>query len=104
MDCSGVPMIMGRACPARHPVEKRDDAIFDIVHQLNRGATLIASPEERREVAGLNLIAGKRARSAAAYVSALSYFNSGAALRPGDSWQRCYRLVFGSELARAECQ
>jgi PAS domain S-box-containing protein len=103
-DRAGVHLSIGRAFLARTPVEKRDDAIFDIVHQLNRGATLIASPEERREVAGLNLIAGKRARSAAAYVSALSYFNSGAALLPEDSWERCYELVFGIELARAECQ
>jgi len=48
---------IGRALLARTPADKRDDTIFDIVHQLNRGAELLVSPEERREVAGLNLIA-----------------------------------------------
>ena len=57
-----------------------------------------------RRIVRLNLIAGKRARSAAAYVSALGYFNCGAALLPADSWERCYELVFGIELARAECE
>jgi len=103
-DRARVHLSIGRALVARTPAEKRDEAIFDIVHQLNRGAALLVSPEERREVAGLNLIAGKRARSAAAWVSALGYFNSGAALLPADSWERCYELVFGIELARAECE
>ena len=103
-DRARVHLSIGRALLARTPADKRDATIFDIVHQLNRGAALLVSPEERREVAGLNLIAGKRARSAAAYVSALGYFNSGAALLPEDSWERCYALVFGIELARAECE
>jgi PAS domain S-box-containing protein len=103
-DRARVHLSIGRALLARTPADKRDDTIFDIVHQLNRGAALLVSPEERREVAGLNLIAGKRARSAAAYVSALGYFNCGAALLPEDSWERCYELVFGIELARAECE
>ena len=103
-DRARVHLNIGRALVARAPAEKRDEAVFDIVHQLNRGAALLVSPEECREVAGLNLIAGKRARSAAAYASALGYFNSGAALLPADSWERCYELVFGIELARAECE
>ncbi|TMB22138.1 MAG: hypothetical protein E6J65_14880, partial [Deltaproteobacteria bacterium] len=103
-DRARVHLGIGRALLARAPADKRDDAIFDIVHQLNRGAALLVSPEERREVAGLNLIAGKRARSATAFVSALGYFNCGAALLPADSWERCYELVFAIELARAECE
>jgi PAS domain S-box-containing protein len=103
-DRARVHLSLGRTLLARTPAEKRDDTIFDIVHQLNRGATLLASPEERLEVAGLDLIAGKRARLAAAYVSALGYFNYGAALLPTDSWERCYELTFSIELARAECE
>src|SRR6267143_409868 len=103
-DRARVHVSIGRALLARTPADKRDDTIFDIVHQLSRGAELLVSAEERREVAGLNLIAGKRARSAAAYVSALGYFNCGAALLPDDSWERCYEVAFGIELARAECE
>ena len=103
-DRARVHLSIGRALLAHTPADKRDDTIFDLVHQFNRGAALLVSPEERREVAGLNLIAGKRARSAAAYASALGYFNCGAALLPEDSWERCYELAFGIELARAECE
>src|SRR4029453_2114677 len=46
------------------PPAKREEAIFEIVNQLNRGSHLIASAEERERVADLNLVAGKRAKSA----------------------------------------
>jgi len=47
------------------------------VNQLNHGAALITTPEEREQVAEFNLIAGKRAKLAAAYSAALQYFNKG---------------------------
>ncbi|MEA3142630.1 MAG: hypothetical protein QOK23_4799, partial [Gammaproteobacteria bacterium] len=59
--------------------EEREEAIFEIVNQLNRGASLITSQEERETLAELNLIAGKRAKASSAYVSALTYLTAGAA-------------------------
>ena len=52
--------------------------IFDIVNQLNLGAALITSREERERIAELNLMAGKRAQRSTAYASALRYFTAGA--------------------------
>ena len=49
--------------------EKREEAIFDIVNQLNRGAALIILGEEREQLAELNLLAGKRAKGSTAYAS-----------------------------------
>src|SRR5262249_8625820 len=40
-------LAIGRLLAARTPPEKRDDAIFEIVAHLNRGAPLITSQEER---------------------------------------------------------
>ena len=65
---------IGRLLAAHTPPEKREEAIFEIVNQLNRGAALITSREERDRIAELNLIAGKRAKVSTAYASALKYF------------------------------
>ena len=72
--------------------------------QLNRGAPLITSAEERGRLAELNLIAGRRAKVVAAYASALTYVVAGRALLPENCWDRCAPLTFAVELARAECE
>jgi PAS domain S-box-containing protein len=86
------------------PPAKRDEAIFEIVNQLNRGSHLVASVEERERVADLNLIAGKRAKSATAYDAALKYLRAGSALLTEQTWQRNYELVFSIEQLMAECE
>jgi predicted ATPase len=58
---------IGMLLATHTPPATREEAIFEIVNQLNRGSHLIASVEERERVAELNLIAGKRAKSATAY-------------------------------------
>jgi predicted ATPase len=59
-------LIIGRLLAAHTPPEKRDEAIFEIVNQLNRGVALISSHDERERLAELNLAAGKRAKASAA--------------------------------------
>ena len=95
---------IGRLLAAHTPPEKREEAIFEIVNQLNRGAALITSRNEREQLAELNLIAGKRAKASTAYVSALSYLVAGAALLSDDGWEHRPDLMFALELHRAECE
>ena len=95
---------IGRLLHAHTPPEKREEAIFEIVNQLNRGAELIVSEEERFQVAELNLIAGKRAKGSTAYASALQYFVAGQALLTDAAWERDHDLIFQLELQRAECE
>jgi predicted ATPase/GAF domain-containing protein len=95
---------IGRLLVTQTPPEKRDEVVFDIVNQLNRGAALITQQEERDQLAELNLIAGKRAKVSAAYASALTYLNTGAALLAEDSWEQRHELIFALELNRAECE
>jgi PAS domain S-box-containing protein len=94
---------LGRLLAAHTPPEKREETIFEIVNQLNRGAVLITSQEEREQLAELNLIAGKRAKATTAYPSALNYLIAGAAMLD-DSWERRHELAFEMELHRAECE
>jgi PAS domain S-box-containing protein len=95
---------IGRALASRTASEEIEEKIFEIVNQLNRGAALITSSEERVQVAALNLMAGKRAKDSTAYASALTYLDKGCALLAEDSWARQYRLRFDLEFHRAECE
>jgi len=95
---------IGRVLASRAPSEELEEKIFEIVNQLDRGAALIHSREERDRVAELNLIAGKRAKTSTAYASALNYLAAGRALLTEDSWQRQYELIFSIEYHWAECE
>jgi PAS domain S-box-containing protein len=95
---------IGQLLMARMPSERREEAVFEIVNQLNRGATLLTSQDEREQLAELNLLAGKRAKASTAYASALTYLIAGAALLAEDSWKRRHELFFSLELIRAECE
>jgi PAS domain S-box-containing protein len=99
-----VHLRIGRLLAAQTPPEKREGAIFEIVNQLNRGAALITSRDEREQLAELNLIAGKRAKASTAYASALTYLDLGATLLAEDSWEWRRELIFALELNRAECE
>jgi len=81
-----------------------EETIFELVNQLNRGAALITAHEEREQLAELNLMAGTRAKQAAAYASALTYLLAGAALLAEDGWERQYALAFALEFHRAACE
>src|SRR5437660_5974785 len=99
-----VHLHIGRLLTAHTPAEKREEDIFEIVNQLNRGAALITSRNEREQFAELNLLAGRRAKATTAYASALTYLTAGEALLPEDSWERRHELTFALALHRGECE
>jgi PAS domain S-box-containing protein len=100
----GVHLRIGRALASRATPEAPDEAIFDIVIHLNRGATLITSEAEREQTIALNLIAGKRAMRSTAYASARTYLAQGAAMLPSDAWVRRYDETFDLYLVFSECE
>jgi predicted ATPase len=95
---------IGRLLVAHTPPAQLEEAIFEIVSQLNRGAALITARAEREQLAKLNLIAGRRAKASAAYASALTYFIAGSAQLAEDCWERRHELIFALELDRGECE
>ncbi|WP_437586188.1 AAA family ATPase [Sorangium sp. So ce1000] len=85
-------------------VDEREDALFDTVGHLNRGAALLRSQAERDELAALNLRAGRKAKAAAAYQSAAALFAAGMALLAHDPrarWETRYDLTYNLSLERA---
>ena len=103
-DRPAIHLRIGRLLAARSSPGQLEDNIFEIVNQLNRGAGLITSSEERERVAGLNLMAGERAKTSTAYVAALTYFAAGRALLTEEAWEQSYPLMFALEFHRAECE
>ena len=95
---------IGRLLAARTAPEAIEENVFEIVRQLNRGAALLTSGEERERLAELNLLAGKRAKAATAYTSALVYCATGEALLAEDRWERRHELSFALAFHRAECE
>ncbi|WP_445249651.1 ATP-binding sensor histidine kinase [Microcoleus sp. OTE_8_concoct_300] len=75
------------------PPSEIAENIFDIVNQLNMGVEFLTNQEKRDELANFNLIAGKKAKSSAAYEAALKYFNVGLELLPDRAWQSHYDLI-----------
>ncbi|OFX24221.1 MAG: hypothetical protein A2V77_01640 [Anaeromyxobacter sp. RBG_16_69_14] len=101
---AAVHLGIGRLLLARTAPGEVENDIFRIVNQLNRGAALITSREEREQVAQLNLMAGLRAKRSTAYASALSYVTAGAAFLDEECWSQRYELAFALEVRRAECE
>ena len=95
---------IGRLLAEQTPQARRDEAIFEIVNQLNRGLPLITFAKEREWVAGLDLIAAQRAKASAAYASALKYLEAGRSLLAETPWELNYDLNFTIECLMAECE
>jgi transcriptional regulator with GAF, ATPase, and Fis domain/predicted ATPase len=95
---------IGRLLLDNLPMSDPSDVVFDVVNQLNLGAALVTEADERRRVAELNLVAGRRARASSAYKSALVHLAAGEALLPEEDWDRHHELRFALALHRAECE
>jgi predicted ATPase/transcriptional regulator with GAF, ATPase, and Fis domain len=80
-----------------------EDRLFEIVNHLNIGSALIEHADERSALARLNLAAGRKAKSSAAYEAALRYLTAGIELC-NEAWGTSdYAVVFALHFERAEC-
>jgi predicted ATPase len=98
-----VHLQIGRNLLEKTSLEQQTDWLFVIMDHLNQGIELILDPDERIEIARLNLMAGQKAKAATAYEAALQYFNTGLKLLNPESWQSEYDLTLAlySEAAGA---
>ncbi|MFN6465736.1 MAG: AAA family ATPase [Nostoc sp. DedVER02] len=84
---------IGRLMLSNTSPAKQEEKIFEIVNQLNIGAELINTQSERDQLVKLNLLAGRKAKSATAYEAAMGYFSMGSKLLAADCWQTNYELA-----------
>jgi predicted ATPase/class 3 adenylate cyclase len=91
------------------PLTEQEDRIFDIVNQLNQGLEFLRRDDAARclyeqwdELARLNLLAGKKAKAAAAYAPAFNYLQVGLELLEADNWQWQYDLTLSLYVEAAE--
>ena len=95
-------LTIGRRILARLPRALIEERVFDVMNQLDRGVELVTDAGEREMHRRLDVLAGARARAAAAFAAARGYYAHAAALLPSDG----SRLdeAFAIQLALAECE
>ena len=70
-----------------------DRHIFQIADNVNRGINLLETPEQKGEVAELNLKAGEKVLRQQSFHSAVKYLMTGISLLEDDSWGQKYSLT-----------
>ncbi|HEY9614464.1 serine/threonine-protein kinase PknK, partial [Allocoleopsis sp.] len=78
------------------------EKIFEIVDHLNLGIELISDESERTEIAKLNLMAGQKAKAAAAHAAATEYLQVGLRLLKEHSWNHQYEQTLALHEEAAE--
>src|ERR1700677_1360301 len=91
---AAVHLRIGRTLLPHTPSSELEERIFEIVNQLNRGATLITLQREKLQLAELNMIAGRKAKASTAHESALNYFAAGIELLGDDLWENRHDLAY----------
>jgi len=99
-----VHLRIGRLLLANISDDERDEQIFNLVEQFNRGRECLDDEAELVQLAHLNLEAGHKARASTAYSAAVEYLEVGREVLPPNSWERHYELSMDiiRELAIAE--
>jgi predicted ATPase/signal transduction histidine kinase/GAF domain-containing protein len=103
-DKSGLHLRIGLALAGQMVPTETSEKLYIIVSQLNRGVAAVKRDVERKQIIAVNLSAGRRARSAAAYNAALDYLDFAQKLLGDDAHPRCSAMAFAIALLRAECE
>jgi len=103
-DKKAIHLQIGRLLLTNTSREKPADNLFKRADHLNIGRELITAPQERVELARLNLEAGKKAKLAMAYEAAIQYLETGIELLTEDSWETLYSLTLSLYVETVEAE
>lgn len=84
--------------------DELDENVFEVVHHLNKGKSLIRDSQEKSDLARLNLKAAIKAKLSSAYQPALNYVTVGMECLPDNSWADHYDLTFSYSLEKGEIE
>ena len=95
-------MRIGQLRLRQTPKNDIEENVFELVHHLNIGRTMLVEREEIERLVRLNLTAGQKAKTANAYEVAVSYLDIALSLLPNSAWAKNYELVFAVFLEAVE--
>ncbi|CAG7645327.1 Serine/threonine-protein kinase PknD [Paenibacillus solanacearum] len=102
-DKKRIHLRIGQALQRELNGEQQEERLFDIVNQLNLGAELLDSSEEKNQLLLLNLKACRKAKSSSAYDIAFHYASHAMnLLQPAEAWDTAYATAFGVHMELAE--
>lgn len=101
-DRPNLHLIIGRALLDMVSLEHREEKIFDVVAQWNKGISELKQPQDYMLLAQLNLEAGQTAKDNSAFNAAIDYFEKGLRLLPADCWNCQYQLALAIHKELAE--
>ncbi|MGG1519110.1 AAA family ATPase [Paenibacillus oryzisoli] len=99
-----VHLKIGRQLLRHYRTETTERYLFDVVHHMNWGRSLLTDPAEMEQLARLNLLAGKKAKASAAYAQANQLLKHGLALVSEEGWSGHAALYASLLLESSECQ
>jgi len=97
-------LMLGRILKETRSENEIQQNPYEIINQLNEGSSLILEKAERYELAHLNLLAGSKSKSAAAFETARRYFKIGSNFLAKDAWSKEYELTKDLLLKQTECE
>ncbi len=92
----------GQLLMAEHEPAAREDLAFEITRHFNHDLERVKDSATRRELASLNLVAGRRAQGATDYAAASEHFTAGLGLLGDEAWTRARETAFALELGCVE--
>lgn len=95
---------IGRLLRRRSGAEPRDEDILEITRHLNAALALITNPEERLDLAKLNLRAARKAKASTAYHAAAEFLRHGISLMGSGCWDEHYDLCLNLYTEAGECE